>query len=175
MRINLLEIPKEGQVFDLSRQSGELNASLKDLIGDKNYKVQFEISPKPHGFELKGEIETEMPELCSFCGQEIELATQVRFKELLLPEIEQERTSHYSKPNHFSDLHSNEISVWNYKGHHFEAGEYLHQAIALEQAIQPTCPPEDSEACQKRSKELKDKADAEKMSAFADLKKLKLN
>jgi uncharacterized metal-binding protein YceD (DUF177 family) len=144
MRINLLEIPEEGKLFVCNQQTGELNEVLKDLIGKTPYQSEFFIRPMSSGtFELKGFIRTETAEQCSRCGLDFQLKIDEAFTELLMPDLEQPRDAKYAKANHISDMADSGPSVYEYTGHHFLAGEYLHGVIALAQPFTP-CPPKNS-------------------------------
>ncbi|MGE0632755.1 MAG: DUF177 domain-containing protein [Pseudobdellovibrionaceae bacterium] len=144
MIINLSEIPEEGRHYICNRETAELNASLADLIADRKYDVKFFIKPMPGGFEMTGEFKTHVPEQCSRCAEDFELGSEGQFHEILLPELDEPRTAKYSKPNHFSDMASEGTEHVEYKGNHFNMGEYVHEAIALTIPFQPL-PPEDKE------------------------------
>ena len=132
MIINLLEIPPEGKTFICNQNTADLNEALKDLIGNKPHEAEFTIRPlQSETFELSGWIKTELPEDCSRCGLDFQFKVHEKFRELLMPKEKTPRNAKYSKPNHMSDMKSEDFSVVEYQGHHFNAGEYLHQAVAL--------------------------------------------
>ena len=107
-QIHLNEIPDDGREWQLTRQSGELNQILGDLIQDSSYLAEFMIRPLDAGtYELTGTIKTTLPEDCSRCGLDFKWPVNERFRELLIPEIPPERNSQYAKANHISD-HNNE-------------------------------------------------------------------
>jgi uncharacterized protein len=134
MRINLLEIPSEGKSFICNSQTGEFTEILSDLIGSIAHKTEFVIRPLQAGtFELTGFVQTELPDHCSRCGLDFNLRVDEVFREMLIPELDQPRTSKYSKANHFSDLKTDVVSVAEYQGHHFDMGEYLHEVVGLSQ------------------------------------------
>jgi uncharacterized protein len=143
MRINLLEIPEEGKLFVCNQKTGDLNEVLRDLIGQQPHESEFLIRPLSSGtFELKGFIRTQTPELCSRCGLDFKLPIDQEFTEMLMPALNQPRDAKYAKANHVSDMERGGPSVYEYSGHHFNAGEYLHEVIALAQPLTP-CPPRD--------------------------------
>ncbi|MEZ0392597.1 MAG: DUF177 domain-containing protein [Pseudobdellovibrionaceae bacterium] len=141
MLINLLEIPNEGKTFICNRNTAELNETLKDLIGSKNYQAEFTIRPLQAGtFELVGQVQTQLPEDCSRCGLDFDQPINESFKELLLPEQEIPRNSKFTKANHFSDMTGQGPSVVEYQGHHFNAGDYLHEVIGISEPLTPAPP-----------------------------------
>ena len=145
MRINLLEIPEEGKLFICNRNTAEMNETLKDLIGTTPYQSEFYIRPLSSGaFELKGFIKTEMGELCSRCGIDFKMEIDQEFTEMLMPDLGQPRDAKYAKANHVSDMEKGGPSVYEYSGHHFDAGEYMHEAIAISEPLTP-CPPKNAQ------------------------------
>lgn len=141
MIINLLEIPNEGKLFVCNNQTAEFNEVLYDLIQNTTYQTEFTIRPLEQGtFELTGFVKTELPEQCSRCGLDFQFKVDEKFKEMLLPELDQPRNSKYAKANHFSDLHHEGPSVTEYQGHHFNMGEYLHEVVALSAPYNPCAP-----------------------------------
>lgn len=141
MLINLLEIPEEGKSFICNQNTRELGEVLKDLVGNKAFKTEFTIRPLQGGtFELSGNIKTEIPEECSRCGLDFDLNVDENFRELLLPEQTIPRNSKFSKANHVSDMTGEGPSVVEYQGHHFNAGDYLHEVVALADPFTPAPP-----------------------------------
>lgn len=145
MRINLNEIPDEGREWIVNRRTAELNEVLRDLIQSEDYEAKFTVRPLPSAtYDLQGTIRTKMPEDCSRCGQDFKWAVNEIFKELLMPELDQPRNSHFAKPNHVSDMTNEGPSVAGYRGQQFDIGEYLHEVVALSLPTVPA-PPEDTE------------------------------
>ncbi len=182
MLINLLDIPTEGKNFSLNRSTGDLNDSLKDLIGNSEYLSQFKITPMQSGtFELKGFIQTLTQEDCSRCGDDFNFKIDQKFNEILMPELETPRNGFYAKPNHISDLKENDLEVVEFKGHLFNMGEFVHEIIALAQPFNP------APDCDKSGKCVLCHKDASKTFSYEDpgfekpekpfeaLKNLKLN
>jgi uncharacterized protein len=139
MIIHLNEIPDDGKSFSFSRKSGELNSILADLLGTQDYKVEFLIRPLSQGFELVGSTSACIPELCSRCGIDIKLPLNSKFKELMLPKLELDRTAKYTKQNHMTDSEhlTDTPSVVEYEGNIFDVGAYIHEVLGL---MIPTCP-----------------------------------
>ena len=148
MLINLLELPSEGKLFVCDQNTKEFNEILGDLIGSTPYKSEFFIKPLENGtFELSGFIKTQLPEQCSRCGLDFKMPVDEMFKELLIPELDQPRNTKYVKPNHYSDLHGNGPSVYEYSGHHLNMGEYIHEVVALSEPFNPLPPTNEKGDC----------------------------
>lgn len=138
MIINLQEIPPEGKTYICNQHTGHLNQALRDLIGNKPHQAEFTIRPlQADTLELTGWIKAELPEDCSRCGLDFQLQVHEKFRELLMPLEKNPRNAKYSKPNHVSDMKIEDFSVIEYQGHHFNAGEYLHQVVALTEPLTP--------------------------------------
>jgi uncharacterized protein len=182
MIINLNEIPSEGRQFICNTQTGDLNESLRDLIGSTPHEADFFIRPFPNGtFQMKGTIKTQMDEDCSRCGIDFKHQLSEKFEELLIPKLDAPRGTKFSKVNHLSDLHEEgRPSVTEYEGNHFNVGEYLHEVIAMAVPMIPA-PPEDKDGncslCQKKVRGVlfryEDQGFEKPTSPFEALKKLK--
>ncbi len=142
MIIKLSELPESGQNFICNRKTGEFNEVLQDLIIGAPYQLEFLIKPLGQSFEMTGFIRTEMPENCSRCAIDMKLPVFTRFHELLREKEYEPRNSHYTKPNHFSDMTASGPSLVEYQGDIFDMGEYIHELVALETPFVPA-PPED--------------------------------
>ena len=183
MLINLLEIPPEGQSFICNQNTGDLNQDLQDLIGNTSYLTEFTIRPLQAGtFELNGFIKTKLDEDCSRCGLDFQLAIDEKFRELLIPDQTVPRNSKFAKANHVSDMHAEGPSVVEYQGHHFNAGEYMHEVVAMAEPFTPApaCTADGKcSLCQKPVSDEKfsyeDPGFEEPVSPFAALKNIKLN
>lgn len=184
MIINLTEIGISGESFTLNRQSGELNTILSDLIGEHDYSIQFHIKALDQGFELTGQVQSKIPELCSRCGIDIKLKINKNFKELLLPKIQNPgHGEHYTRVNHYTDLHETEgPGVIECEKLLFNAGEYLHELIALQIPINPVGEVSENKDCldcglnvEKSQFNYDEPLPAEKNNPFSSLKNIKLN
>lgn len=180
MIINLSDIPEEGRHYTCNRKTAEFNEALVDLIGDRLYEVKFFIKPMPGGYEMAGDFQTILPEQCSRCAEDFELPSKEAFREILMPQLEEPRTSHYSRPNHFSDMANQGVEHVEYQGSQFNMGEYIHEAIGLSIPFKPV-PPEDAKGnctlCHKFVKDCdfsyEETMEEEKPSPFSQLKGLK--
>ncbi len=141
MKIKLTDIPQEGKKFTWSKESGELNKVLLDLIDDSKYEVEFYIHPLNHrDFQLSGRVQTELPEQCSHCGDDFQFAISEKFSAIITPKLHQPRGSKYTKTNHVSDSDDGPVSA-EYENLVFDMGELLHEVIAI--AIPPNPAPKE--------------------------------
>lgn len=182
MKIRLSDIPPDGESFKINRNTAELNSDLQDLLGKHDYQIEFFIRPVGNGtYELKGDLNTDLDEQCSRCGEDFELPIAQKFIELLLPKFNQDRTDHFAKSNHFSDLNQDGPSTYEFRGDSFDAGEYFHEVVALAVPFTPAPPLKDNGNCQLCDKPCKAAINYEQPgwetpeSPFAALKGLKLN
>lgn len=184
MIINLTEISSEGESFILTRSSGELNATLQDLIGKNDYTIEFQILPLDQGFELSGSVRTKTPELCSRCGIDITIKIDKKFKELLLPKLRApSHGEHYSRVNHFTDLHEEERpGIIEFENLMFNASEYFHELIGLQIPINPVGDSDDKGNClvcgvnvETTNFSYDEPLPAQKNNPFSALKNIKLN
>lgn len=138
MLINLSEIPEEGTTIQFGRDKGELNAILKDLIGDSSYQIEMTLVPlNSKDFELTGFAKSSFLESCSHCGIDFKYRVDVKFHEILTPFLEMPRGGKYAKVNHISDSEDEGLSAYNYRDNIFDFGEYIHEVIALSIPLNP--------------------------------------
>lgn len=184
MRINLIDIPEEGQSFFWNNQSGELSSVLADLIGKNLYQVDFFVKPlNSKDFELRGIIKTGLAEQCSRCGIDFEFPVKQEFYEILIPKQDHPRGGRYSKVNHVSEAPDTGTETSEYEGNHFDMGEYLHEVVALAEPFNPAGPEDENGDCsickipvKGRSFSYNEEMPVEKpQSPFAVLKNIKLN
>lgn len=139
MKIRLNEIPQEGRTYTFSRETGELNAVLEELVQDHDYDVELHIKPIGHAYEMRGTVKTKMNEVCSLCGWDLELPVDRKVNEILIEENEEYRKSHSVHGNQSVDYFGNGPSMVPYKGEIFDAAEYVHEVVALAQPFYPSC------------------------------------
>lgn len=181
MKIRLAEIPEEGRQFTFTRESGELNSALKDLLPSVAYKVDLTIRPLGNAYEMEGKVVTSLNELCSLCGWDLTLPLNRTFREVLVEAEKTDRETHHVHGNQSVDFLS-EGSSSTYKDGVFDAGEFVHELVAISEPMYPSCGDPDcehlEEANAKRA-ELEaefNKADLhEKTNPFAKLAGLKVD
>jgi len=182
MKIHLNEIPTEGKTWICNRQTSELNAALQDLIGQSPYFAEFTILPMDAGaYEISGTLRTEYQDDCSKCGDALPLKIESKFRDLLMPELDQPRNSHYARSNHVSDLLGGGPEVFNYTGNVFYADEFFHEKLGIEQPSIPLPPCDAMGSCLICKKQMNpsptiyDEPMETRQKPFEGLKSLKLN
>lgn len=133
MRIHLSDIPQDGKTFSWTRETGELNQLLSDLIQNYAYKAEFFIRPiNSRDFEMTGTIVTKAPEQCSRCGIDFPFEIQKSFHEILIPHQPEERTGRYKRVNHLSDAPDQGPGSVEYDASmNLDMGEYIHETVAI--------------------------------------------
>lgn len=139
MKIRLHEIPEDGKSFSWSRETGELNHVLADLIGQEDYRCEFFVRPlNSRDFALTGLIQTSAPEACSRCGDAFKFTVRTDLNEILIPHQGMDRTGRYSRVNHLSESEESGPSVSEYAvDHTFDMGEFVHEQIAIALPFNP--------------------------------------
>ncbi|HVK60373.1 MAG TPA: DUF177 domain-containing protein [Bdellovibrionales bacterium] len=139
MKIRLNEIPQEGREYIFDRKSGELNDALTDLIDKNPYEVVLTIKPIGNAYEMRGTIGTSTREVCSKCGYDFDLKIDRRINEILFEDETEYRKAHSVHGNQSVDFLGQGPSMLPYKGDVFDAGDYVHEVIALEEPFYPMC------------------------------------
>lgn len=139
MKIKLNEIPEDGRNYEFTRESGELNLILSDLIGDESFKIDFFIKPlNTKDFILTGQIRTRTEESCSRCGDSFKFPLSKKIKEILIPKQELDRTGKYIKSSvAVSESDDNDAAVVEYENNQFNVGDFLHETIAIDIPLAP--------------------------------------
>lgn len=143
--INLTEIPEHGRAFEFNRKTGDLNDLLKDIIGDREFDVNLFIRPMGNAYEMTGQVQTKVAEVCSLCGWDIDVPITKRINEILLPKDDTDRTEQSVHGNQAVDFLSDGPAVSEYKGNSFDAGEFVHEVIAISEPLYPNCGDTDCE------------------------------
>ena len=184
MKINLADIPEEGHSYTWNNQTKDIAVVLADLIGKAEFHIEFFIKPiTTKDFDLSGSVKTKLPEECSRCGISFAFPINEKFHEILIPKLSHPRGGKYSKVNHVSDLPDNGTESLEYEGQHFDAGEYIHEVIALAAPFNPAGPENEDGNCSiceipvaGRSFSYTEEMPPEKpQSPFANLKNIKIN
>lgn len=179
--IALRELPIEGREFNFTRESGELNSALEDLIGSNPYSVHLKITPMGNTFDLRGRLATTLDLQCSLCAFDFKLPVDVPLHELILIEKALSKGDQMSRNNHAHEWESNGPDYIVLETDSFNLAEYVHEQIGLAEPIRPLGKPDCDEDCEN----LKDRvqrpwltygSDGEKGTAspFQVLEKLKL-
>jgi uncharacterized metal-binding protein YceD (DUF177 family) len=102
-------------------------------------------------------------ELCSRCGYDIELPINQSFNEILVEDEKEHRKAHSVHGNQSVDFLTEGPSVTYFQGQTFDAGEFIHQAIAIAEPFYPSCGLADCEHLQEieqKRKELEEEYQA---------------
>lgn len=183
MIIHLNEVPNDGRTWSLNRANSKLGEVLHDVIHKSAFQIHFSILPLSDTgtFQIQGTIKTELPEECSRCGLDFQFALDEKFKNILVPGVGSERDAQFAKPNHFSDLQETDLEVAEFFGDEFNAGEFLHELIALAQPQIPAPPLDAQGSCRTCKIDVINHSFSHveevevKSSPFAKLKGIKLN
>lgn len=169
-RVTLSEIPLEGRTYHFSKDSGELNESLKDLIGDHDYQVEITLRPLGNVFEISGLIKTNRDISCSRCARDIKQAINKPFTELIVIEDDRPRktrSGHVSNESLASGPYCNYV-----KSEVFSLTDFIHEQIATEETFLVECGlPDCEDLLSQYQGELP--PENEKNNPFAVLKNLK--
>lgn len=170
----LKELPPEGREYSYSKSSGELDASLKDLVSDSPYNVDIQITPIGNAFEIAGKIATQMNVPCSRCGRDMDQPIEDNFRELILVEDPRPRGEQGS---HTASHLVNDGPYCNYvTSQHFDIANFVHEHVASSEPFIVECGRADCEAWMEKAAVLPDRGAplTAKESPFAVLKDLRL-
>lgn len=179
MKIRLSEIPEDGRHFSFTRETGELNRALKDILEKAPYKVEMTIRPLGNAYEMEGKIVTSLSEICSLCGWDLNLPLNKPFKEIMIEAPEIDRETHSVHGNQSVNFLSDTGSSTTFKDGFFDAAEFVHELVAISEPLYPACGDPDcehlEEATQKRAELAAEFSRAdENKSPFALLKDVEL-
>lgn len=150
--VHLSELPPEGRSYSYSRQSGELDAVLEDLIAANNYDFEMFIKPMGGAFEVSGRMRTTLDLQCSRCALDFKLPIQQDFQELLMIEAQRPRRSHSARTNHSSEGFTDGPFCNVIPSELFDVGEFLHELVAVAEPIKPLA----KEGCDKDCENYRD-------------------
>lgn len=135
--IHLADIPEEGRTYSYTRESGELNVALKDVVGQNDYKIDLEIRPLGNVYELRGKISAQMDLACSRCGIDFKFPVNQSFQEVVVIEEEMPRSGKTARVNHTTELDACGPDYMILSSDVFKVTEFMHELIALAEPIQP--------------------------------------
>ncbi len=153
MRIDLQNIDDDGKSFHSNDLREDLKGSFKDLIGDNDFKIDFEIRPLGNTFQVLGSMETHYSDVCSLCAEDIQVTLQTRINEILVIEEKRPRNSQVSQSQQNFDPMNPAATYLNEP--YLEADEFLHEIMAAAFQNFPSCA--DKEACEERQSLIKEK------------------
>lgn len=169
-RIRLDEVSENGDDFVYTSESGEISASLKDLIGDHKYNVKIHLKPMGNVYEITCDFETSMDLHCSRCGRLTATGIHDNSHELLV--IEKSRPRNAKSAGSRSETTANSGPFCNYiESINFDLAEFIHEQIASNEPFIVECGKED---CFDLVESLQTEVKLEKANPFEVLKDLKL-
>jgi len=145
--IVLKDLPLDGRQFTYTRETGELNEALKDLIQDNNFEVRFNILPVGNAYSLKGEVKTGMDLQCSKCATDLSIPIKAKLNELIVVEKPMSKGDQLVRANHAHELQDSGPDYLMLENESFKVADYIHEVIGLAEPIQPVCPPENAREC----------------------------
>ena len=182
VHIRLNDLPPEGKTFEYSRESGELNSTLAEFIGQNPYTIRFEIHPIGNAFELRGTASTKMDLACSLCGIDFKQDIQEKLHEVIVIQEELPRVGHEARVNHTTELEATGPSYLEIPSPDLNVAEYIHEIIGLAVPLKPLGKKDCETSCENADELVRQgllirEQDAEKTknSPFGVLKDLKLN
>ncbi len=176
--INLKDIPPEGSKLEFTRETGELDKPLKELIGSNPYTVQLSIEPQGNTFLLKGTLKTSLNTLCSRCAIDLKLPVSLGINEFVVIEKALEKGDHQARVNHAHEWSESAPDYLILANDQLDLGAYLYELIALEEPVRPLKSPDCEVACENLTPEMLlnpyTNTEPVKISPFQVLEKLKL-
>jgi uncharacterized metal-binding protein YceD (DUF177 family) len=150
-QIVLHDLPPDGREFIFTRESGELNEHLEDLIGSNPYSVKIKITPMGNTFDVRGELETKMDLQCSLCAIDFKHAIKQQVHELIVIEKPMGKKEHQVRANHAHELAHGGPDYIQLPNDVFDVGAYVHEAIGLAEPIRPLGKPDCDVKCENLS------------------------
>jgi len=135
-RVNLKDLPDQGESFVFSRQTGELNLNLNELIQNHDYKVNIELTPMGNAFGISGIIESQMDLLCARCGRDMTAPVLDNFNELIVVMDEKPKGGH---SGHTGGQFINGPYCNYTTSYEFDLSEFIHEHIAASEPYAPNC------------------------------------
>lgn len=173
MIIRLLDITEEGEDFDYEKgDEPKLDQQFKDALGFlPDYKVHCKIQELGNLYSANGRIQTTAKDVCSLCGEDLELPLDHKFTEYLVKKEDREVEGH--APHTGLDIESQAEATF-FDSYDFDLGDFLREQLVVAIPNYPRCL--ETKSCDERQKEIKAKlenAGSPGHPAFAVLKNLK--
>jgi len=153
--IALKDLPPEGRDFSYTRETGELNDALKDLIGPNSYEVTFKITPMGNAFDLKGSVRTAMDLECSLCAIDLKHPVHERLNEMLVVQKPLNKGDQLSKANHAHEWVEDGPDYVMLESEVFHVPDYIHEVIGLAEPIRPLGKPGCDMSCENLKDDVK--------------------
>lgn len=172
MRIDLKLIDEDGENLKFDQESDEVRGVFYDLVGENDFSIDLKLLPLGNSYQLLGRIQSHYGDMCSLCGEDIQVPIQSRVHEILVIEKERPRNTQVSQSQQNFDSDGPSVTYLNEPS--LEVRELLHELMASAMTPFPSC--SDKESCQKRQRNIR-KVMAEQTTGhpgFEALKGLKL-
>lgn len=153
--ITLKDLPLEGRDFVYSRESGELNESLVDLIKKNDYQVEFRITPMGNAYDLRGKIKTYLDLECALCAMDFKFTVEQKLHELLIVQKPLEKGDQLTKANHAHEWENQGPDYIILDAEVFRVGEYIHEVVGLAEPLRPLGKPDCDINCENLSEPVK--------------------
>lgn len=139
-KVNLKDMPDDGESFHFSKSTGELDKALKDLIGQYDYVVDLQLTPAGNAYQISGNIKTKADLLCARCGRDTTIDINDNFHEVIVVMKEKPRSGHSGHVG----VNLIDGPYCNYAtGYEFNLSEFAHEHIAAAIPYAPYCKLED--------------------------------
>ena len=133
--VNLKNLPSDGEDFHFTRKDGILDASLKDLIDQSDYNIEITLRPMGDIYQAEGLVKTNLNLICTRCGQDLKLALNEHFSEMIMIESKKPR-----KGTSSSHENSQEGPYCNFiESPNFDIGDFIHEQIASSEPYTVEC------------------------------------
>ncbi len=153
--IPLKDLPPEGRDFIYTRESGELNDGLKDLIGTNGYQVRFQLLPVGNAYNLVGTLETHLNLECSLCAIDLKFPVKQNLNEVLVVQKPLGKGDQQSKANHAHEWSDSGPDYILLDSEVFNVTDYVHEAIGLAEPIRPLGKPDCDVSCENLTEPVK--------------------
>ena len=139
LRIQLKDLPKQGEEFVFTNKTGELNQALKDLFGENSYEIQVKLTPSGPFFKIEGTLVGEMNLNCARCAWGFKYKINKSFSESLMVNPQPARIDKQMKMTVSSEEKDFCTELSSYS---FSFGDFLHELIAVEEPLRPLGKPD---------------------------------
>lgn len=149
MIINLLDISEEGHEFSFRKgEEADIDMAVGEFIEDlKDFSFKVHIFKTGDIFTTQGQFTVQKDDLCSSCGQDINVDIKKKFTEFLMNTSKEDQKGH--APHSGLNL-DNQQEVTFVTGNELDMGEFIREQLAVALPPYPRCV--DQAACSERQK-----------------------
>lgn len=138
--VDLGNIPEDGEEFELTRGSEELQGLFDDLISETaSLNVHLKIQPQGNFFSVTGSMKSSYEDTCSRCGYPVELPLEGKVNEMLI--FDGERPRKYQSNHHHETSAGGleDLSVTYLESLTFDVGGFLNEVMVMCREDYPRC------------------------------------